>query len=125
MEAGRLRCMIFGSISSMEMRRIEAGILDNGTDFDLTMTPFEAGLGSFKRHDRFLCADVDEMNWRIEDIGIRTLSVREWHSGVHQRPTLERDCGLHPGMSADIQRHRRFHQLNQVLARSPNYRLIT
>jgi aminomethyltransferase len=47
MEAGRPRGMIFGSISSMEMRRIEAGILDNGTDFDLTMTPFEAGLGPF------------------------------------------------------------------------------
>ena len=31
----------------MEVRRIEAGILDNGTDFDMTMTPFEAGLGKF------------------------------------------------------------------------------
>ncbi len=47
MEAGKPHGMIFGSISSMEMRRIEAGILDNGTDFDLTMTPFEAGLGPF------------------------------------------------------------------------------
>ena len=47
MAEGQPHGMIFGSISSMEMRRIEAGILDNGTDFDLTMTPFEAGLGSF------------------------------------------------------------------------------
>lgn len=47
MEAGRPHGLIFGSISSMEMRRIEAGILDNGTDFDLSMTPFEAGLGPF------------------------------------------------------------------------------
>jgi aminomethyltransferase len=39
--------LIFASISSMEIRRIEAGILDNGTDFDLAMTPFEAGLGAF------------------------------------------------------------------------------
>jgi glycine cleavage system aminomethyltransferase T len=39
--------MILGSLASMEIRRIEAGILDNGTDFDLTMTPFEAGLGAF------------------------------------------------------------------------------
>ncbi len=39
--------MRFGSATSMEIRRIEAGILDNGTDFDLTMTPWEAGLGAF------------------------------------------------------------------------------
>lgn len=47
MEAGKPHGMIFGSISSMDIRRIEAGILDNGTDFDLSMTPFEAGLGAF------------------------------------------------------------------------------
>lgn len=47
MGAGKPYGMIFGSISSMEMRRIEAGILDNGTDFDQTMTPDEAGLGPF------------------------------------------------------------------------------
>jgi aminomethyltransferase len=47
MAVGARHGMIFGSLSSMEIRRIEAGILDNGTDFDLTMTPFEAGLGAF------------------------------------------------------------------------------
>jgi aminomethyltransferase len=47
MAAGRPHGMIFGSIASMGIRRIEAGILDNGTDFDLSMTPFEAGLGGF------------------------------------------------------------------------------
>jgi aminomethyltransferase len=47
MEAGRSHDMIFGSLASMEIRRIEAGILDNGTDFDRSMTPFEAGLGAF------------------------------------------------------------------------------
>lgn len=36
-----------GSLASMGLRRIEAGILDNGTDIDMTMTPFEAGLGAF------------------------------------------------------------------------------
>jgi aminomethyltransferase len=46
-DAGTLHGMMFASISSMEIRRIEAGILDNGTDFDLSMTPFEAGLGAF------------------------------------------------------------------------------
>lgn len=36
-----------GSIESMGIRRIEAGILDNGTDMDTSMTPFEAGLGAY------------------------------------------------------------------------------
>ncbi|MGB2839314.1 MAG: aminomethyltransferase family protein [Actinomycetes bacterium] len=45
--AGEAQGMSFGSISSMELRRIEAGILDNLTDFDLTMTPFAAGLADF------------------------------------------------------------------------------
>lgn len=44
---GERHGMKFSSISSMEVRRLEAGILDNGTDFDMTMTPFEAGLGAF------------------------------------------------------------------------------
>lgn len=39
--------MVNGSLESMGIRRIEAGILDNGTDIDTTMTPFEAGLGMF------------------------------------------------------------------------------
>ena len=52
MAAGAPHGMIFGSLTSMEMRRIEAGILDNGTDFDLSMTPFEAGLGPFVDLDK-------------------------------------------------------------------------
>ncbi len=39
--------LAFGSVESMGIRRIEAGILDNGTDMDLGMTPFAAGLGQF------------------------------------------------------------------------------
>lgn len=39
--------MVNGSLESMGIRRIEAGILDNGTDIDTAMTPFEAGLGMF------------------------------------------------------------------------------
>ncbi|HSI72250.1 MAG TPA: aminomethyltransferase family protein [Fimbriimonas sp.] len=34
-------------LDSMEVRRIEAGILNNGSDMDDTMTPFEAGLERF------------------------------------------------------------------------------
>jgi aminomethyltransferase len=47
MAAGQPHGMAFSTISSMEIRRIEAGILDNITDFDWSMTPFEAGLGAF------------------------------------------------------------------------------
>ncbi len=45
--AGTPHGMVASSLASMEIRRIEAGILDNGTDIDDTMTPFEAGLGAF------------------------------------------------------------------------------
>lgn len=47
LETGGAHGMIVASLASMEIRRIEAGILDSGTDFDRTMTPFEAGLGGF------------------------------------------------------------------------------
>jgi len=46
-EAGKAYDMSFSSAESMGIRRIEAGILDNGTDIDITMTPYEAGLGEF------------------------------------------------------------------------------
>lgn len=39
--------MVFGSLKAMGIRRIEAGILDNLSDFDRSITPFEAGLGAF------------------------------------------------------------------------------
>lgn len=47
MAAGAPHGMVYASMASMEIRRIEAGILDNLTDFDHTMTPFAAGLGAF------------------------------------------------------------------------------
>lgn len=37
---------IFG-LDSMHIRRIEAGILNAGSDFDASITPFEAGIGRF------------------------------------------------------------------------------
>ncbi len=48
MAAGERHGMVlFGSTSSMGIRHLEAGILDNLTDFDLGMAPFEAGFGAF------------------------------------------------------------------------------
>ncbi len=52
LKSGEPHGMMIGSISSMEIRRLEAGILDNGTDFDLFMTPFEAGLDAFMDLDK-------------------------------------------------------------------------
>jgi len=47
LEAGRPFGLVAGSLDSMGIRRIEAGILDNGTDMDPSMTPYQAGLGKF------------------------------------------------------------------------------
>jgi glycine cleavage system aminomethyltransferase T len=46
-ETGTPHGLVFSSSASMEIRRIEAGILDNITDMDMSMTPFQAGLGTF------------------------------------------------------------------------------
>jgi glycine cleavage system aminomethyltransferase T len=46
-DSGTAHGLEFSSAASMEIRRIEAGILDNITDMDMTMTPFQAGLGAF------------------------------------------------------------------------------
>ena len=47
MRAGAPHQMMFSGLQSMNIRRIEAGILDCGSDFDTSMTPVEAGLGKF------------------------------------------------------------------------------
>lgn len=39
------------ALDSMDIRRIEAGILNNISDMDHTMNPFQAGLGAFVRFD--------------------------------------------------------------------------
>ena len=44
--------MEFSSSSSMGIRRIESGILDNGSDIEPDLTPFGAGLGRFVRLDK-------------------------------------------------------------------------
>ncbi len=42
---------IFG-LDAMNIRRIEAGILNAGSDFDATTTPYDAGLGRFVDEDK-------------------------------------------------------------------------
>jgi glycine cleavage system aminomethyltransferase T len=51
MAVGEQFGMTMGAGDSMGPRRVEAGILDNKTDFDASMTPFAAGLGAFVNFD--------------------------------------------------------------------------
>ncbi|MDB3930557.1 aminomethyltransferase family protein [Paracoccaceae bacterium] len=45
--SGKKYGMVFSSMQAMNIRRIEAGILDSGSDFDTSMAPDEAGLSRF------------------------------------------------------------------------------
>ena len=47
MDCGEPHGMEFSSTRALTIRRIEGGILGNGTDITPDMTPFEAGLTSF------------------------------------------------------------------------------
>jgi len=47
LEAGRPSGLAVCGLDSMDIRRIEAGILNNGSDMDETMNPYQAGLGGF------------------------------------------------------------------------------
>jgi len=50
--AGKAHGLKFSGSGSLEIRRLEAGILDNITDMDMSMTPFQAGLGRFIDMDK-------------------------------------------------------------------------
>lgn len=52
MQAGKPYGLEFSGSGSMEIRRLEAGILDNITDMDISMTPFQAGLERFVDMDK-------------------------------------------------------------------------
>jgi aminomethyltransferase len=52
MAAGNASGILSSGLESMGIRRIEAGILDYGTDMDRTMTPFQANLGRFVDLDK-------------------------------------------------------------------------
>jgi len=50
--AGEPDGLVVSSLRSMQIRRIEAGILDYNTDMDQRVTPYEAGLGQFIQLDK-------------------------------------------------------------------------
>jgi aminomethyltransferase len=51
-EAGKPFGLELFGLDSMNIRRIEAGILNAGSDFDMTTTPYAAGLGRFVDEDK-------------------------------------------------------------------------
>lgn len=55
MTHGEPHGMVFSGATSLNTRRIEAGIIDNGTDVDRSMTPYAAGMGAF--------VDLDKSNF--------------------------------------------------------------
>jgi len=50
--AGEPDGLVVSSLRSMQIRRIEAGILDYNTDMNQRVTPYEAGLGAFVKLDK-------------------------------------------------------------------------
>ena len=52
LDRGKAGGLVFAGLESMGIRRLEAAIMDNGTDMDSSMTPFDAGLGHFVDLDR-------------------------------------------------------------------------
>jgi len=64
-----------GGLDSMGIRRIEAGILDYGTDMNRTNNPFEVGLGSFVDLNKaqFIGKDrLSTMSRKTKLFGIKT-----------------------------------------------------
>ncbi len=85
MVAGTPHGMVFGSISSMGIRRMEAAILDNGTDMDMSMTPYQAGLGEFidlNKGDFIGRAALLEADRRPLLFGLKCEAVPDMHSEV-------------------------------------------
>lgn len=63
LRAGRPHGLTYTGLDSMGIRRLEAGILDYGTDFDDRMTPFDVGLDGL--------VDLDKPGGFIGDAALR------------------------------------------------------
>ena len=103
MHAGAACGIRASALESMGIRRIEAGIRDNGTDMDATMTPFAAGLGRF--------VDVD----KTAHVGAEALRAADRRSAFF---------GVQSGPETPPGRHRVRHEGREVgrltaAARSP------
>ena len=95
MVAGEPNGMVYGSMASMEIRRIEAGILDNVTDFDITMTPFEAGLGPFidlEKEGYIGREALVQMDQRVLLLGLKTANGVPAYRGLVLDGNSEAGC---------------------------------
>lgn len=84
MDTGKLHGMVYGSMASMETRRLEAGILDNITDFDVSMNPFQAGLGPFvdlKKKGYIGREALLKADQRLLLLGLKTASSEPLYQG--------------------------------------------
>ena len=78
LQAGSACGIRLSALESMGIRRIEAGIMDNGTDMDASMTPFAAGLGRFVDVDKTLHIGAEAL--RAADRRQAFFGVRAAHS---------------------------------------------
>jgi aminomethyltransferase len=117
-----------GALSSMAMRRIEAGIHDYGTDFDRSVNPWQAGLGRFVDMDKddfigraalatcdrtlriqgLRCADGTPLRGSAvrvngREAGHITASARSPQLGCGIGYALYRDGAPAPGMPIEVQ----------------------
>ncbi|MEM7122983.1 MAG: aminomethyltransferase family protein [Pseudomonadota bacterium] len=84
MRAGESAGMVHIGLDSMDIRRIEAAILNAGSDFDHTMNPFQAGLGpmvDLKKADFFGKAALLEADQRPLLYGVRCADAEPLTSG--------------------------------------------
>lgn len=58
----------YSGLESMGIRRIEAGILDNGTDMNPTLTPYAAGLGAFVNLEQSDFIGRDALRIALRDV---------------------------------------------------------
>lgn len=101
--AGSACDMRVSALECMGIRRIEAGIMDNGTDMDASTTPFAAGLGRF--------VDLDKRG-HIGAAALRAADRRSAFFGVEADP------------ATPVGRHRAWHEGREIgrlsaAARSP------
>ena len=90
--SGRKYNMVFSSMQAMNIRRIEAGILDSGSDFDTSMAPDEAGLSRFIDRDKKCFIGYEAIKKRKQGNRIHGVVARNYipRSGdlVHDQKNL-------------------------------------
>ena len=90
--SGRKYGMVFSSMQAMNIRRIEAGILDSGSDFDTSMAPDEAGLSRFIDRDKKYFIGYEAIKKRNQGNRIHGVVARNYipRSGdlVHDQKNL-------------------------------------